>query len=122
MAISRTRGADSFKAALAMAVLSYGEEQAETLERARRPQMTPVRDLESCFVECANELVDRETRDAIGAEYLRRLRCPIVADLQEWPADLVELPGNLVYQLEAARCQQGRPLGAFAIQLQEPNP
>ena len=50
-----------------------------------------------------------------------RVRRPILADLQERPAELVELPDDLVDQVEPPRRQHDRPFGAFAIQLEQPD-
>jgi hypothetical protein len=52
-------------------MLPCREEQSNALEHAIGPQMATVRDLESRRLQSANELVNREARDAIGVKHLR---------------------------------------------------
>ena len=47
-------------------MLPHSKEQPEALERAVGPPMPEVRDVESRLLQNANELVDREARDAIA--------------------------------------------------------
>src|SRR4051794_9607909 len=114
--MSLTRGGASGKP-LARAVVSRRGEQAEAFERAVGPHMPVVRHAEARIAEEADELLDREALDTRGVED-GRVRRPILADLQKRPAELVELPDDLVDQVEPPRRQHDRPFGAFAIQLE----
>ena len=93
---------------------------SRALERAVGPDMSEVRHAEARVAQEAGELLDREPGDTIRVEDVR-VRRPILADLQERPAELVKLPDDLVDQVEPPRRQHDRPFGAFAIQLEQPD-
>src|SRR3954451_16670808 len=101
--------------------LAGGEEQAQPFERAARPPVPAIGHGKPRSLEVPDEHIDRERRSVREREngFSRRA---VLADLQEWAADLVKLATDFADQLEPLRAQQDRPLRALAIQLEQAYP